>query len=463
MIAFVVSVALARLLGPEEFGLVGIAMLYLGLVQIVVSQGFTTAIIQRDVLESEHLDSAFWFGLVAAILFGVATVFTADAIAAWFGEPRAALVLKWLSLLFVLVTVSSVPTAILTRELSFKALSVPALVSVAVGGAVGLTLAFTGWGVWSLVAQQVIGAMVNTGLLWWATPWRPRRAFSMRHLRDLQRVGLSILGNEIVWYFSRRSDQAMVGSHFGAIGLGPYAFASRIVQLIVDLTATPFQSVALPALLQLRDQEARLRNGYRTFVELAAFSSFPLFAGLFILADDFVGLFFGPRWAPAIPLLRVLSCYGALNVAFGFLHPLMVAKGRAGMSFVLTVVHACLTLLACWFALRWGIIAVAVATTSVTIVFPLIFKRVYERTLELRLLDLYTPIAAPTLAIIVMALAVELTQLASSGIPALAKLTLSIAVGAVSYGFCCFFMRPALARELIQLLKSRLLPASTVA
>ena len=277
VITFGISATLARILGPVAFGLVAIAMLYLAFVQIFINQGFGTAIIQRKDLDPEHLDSAFWVTISGASVLCLATIALAGPLATMLGDARVAPVLRWLSALLVLIALGTIPTAMLTRDLAFRTLSLRTLGGVIAGGVVGLGMALSGYGVWSLVAQQLTTALVGTIYLWWAVRWRPAPRISVRHLRELYWVAMNMLGNEGVWFFSRRSDQAIIAFHFGAVALGPYAIAMRLIQLLVELCGAPFQGVALPTLLRLADNPERLRVAFGRFMELAAFRLVPCF------------------------------------------------------------------------------------------------------------------------------------------------------------------------------------------
>src|SRR5437762_8688077 len=232
VLAFVLYAALARLVGPESFGLVALGVVYVAFVEIFVTQGFGTALVQRKTLEDGHLNSAFWISLIMAAALTLATVLLAERVAIIFAEPRLAELLRWLSVSLVLMGLSAVPQAALTREMAFRALAVRSLLATLTGGVVGLAMAWQGFGVWSLVEQQLSGAAAGVIVLWWATTWRPSFPPSMPHVRDLYGFALSIAGNNLLWFGTQRADQTLIGYGFGAAALGPYALASRCIQLM---------------------------------------------------------------------------------------------------------------------------------------------------------------------------------------------------------------------------------------
>jgi PST family polysaccharide transporter len=363
------------LLSPQAFGQVAIAGVYLAFIQVLVSQGFGMAIIQRRELDEEHLDSAFWIAVATAGFFCVLSLLLARTIAHFFHEPRVAPVIEWLSLSLLFYSLSSVPMAVLTRELNFRALAVRSLAATVAGGVVGLTMAFHGWGVWSLVGQQLVNAFLGCICLWWAVPWRPRLQISRRHVRDLYAFSLSLTGNDILWFFSQRSDQTLVGHGFGPVGLGPYTLASRISNLLVDGVNVPLQSVAFPAFSKLQSGSAKFERALCRFCEMSSFVALPAFAGIIVVAPELVPWLFGAKWASAVPILQILAVYGALRVALAFVHPTMLAKGRTGLYLALFIIHASLTFLGCFAAVRWSPAAIAlslIVTSGLFAVFAVI-------------------------------------------------------------------------------------------
>ena len=295
LLSFACYAGLARLLNPDTFGLVAIAGVYIAFIQLLVTQGFGMAIIQRSEVEREHLDSAFWIAIVTASIFCLLSFLLGGEIARAFHEPRVAPVIGWLSFSFLFYALSSVPTAILTRDLDFRALAIRSLLASTIAGAPGLTMAFFGFGVWSLVGQQLVNAILGCICLWWAVSWRPRLCVSPRHLRDLYRFSLSLTGNDALWFFSQKADQTFVGYGFGAQGLGPYSLASRLTTFLYDGIVGPLSSVAFPAFSKLQSEPLKFEQALYKFCETCSFISFPVFAGITAVAPNLVPWLFGVK------------------------------------------------------------------------------------------------------------------------------------------------------------------------
>jgi O-antigen/teichoic acid export membrane protein len=184
-IALMLFFVMARLLTPSDFGLVASANIVVAFLEIFLRQGFQQAIIQHPDLEEEHLDTAFWIYVAVGSLLALLMFSTSDFVAQFFRQPELAAILKLLSLLFVITPLATLQEALLNRQLNFKAIAVRAVGGITVSGIIGIVLVFWGFGVWSLVSQQLIFEIFGVIALWTASDWRPKFRFSWRHLREL--------------------------------------------------------------------------------------------------------------------------------------------------------------------------------------------------------------------------------------------------------------------------------------
>ena len=235
LISASVFLLLARLLGPDDFGLAALASVFISFMSAFVNQGFVPAIIQKEELSSKHLDTAFWSSLSIGTLMYLMTFTASGLIAKSFGEPELQLVIKWLALVFLIIAFESVQTAILQRNFDFKKLALRSLVATFVSGVIGVIVAFLGYGVWSLVAQQLVNRIINVIVLWKASPWRPGFNISIKHFRDLSSFGINVMGVNILRFFNQRSDDFLIGFFLGTTALGYYTVAYRLLRLMVNI------------------------------------------------------------------------------------------------------------------------------------------------------------------------------------------------------------------------------------
>jgi PST family polysaccharide transporter len=360
-ISFIVFFYLARLLEPEAFGLVALASVFLAFVQIFLNQGFAEAIIQREELEPEHLDTAFWVSLIISIFLTLISISVANLVAQGFNQPELTPIIRCLSLGFLLSAFNSVQQALFQRNLAFKALAARSLVASGAGGMVGVTMAFLGFGVWSLVGQQLTNNIAGILVLWWASDWKPRFKISQKHFHELFHFGINILGFNLLNFFNRRSDDFLIGYFLGATALGYYTIAYRLLLLMTNLLTNTMAQVALPTFSRLQSQPEKMRRAFYTATQLSSLVAFPAFLGMAVLAPELVAVVFGENWLPSVPVMQILAFIGILHAIEYFNQSVILAMGKPAWRFKINVVNAIGNVIAFILVIQWGILAVAAA------------------------------------------------------------------------------------------------------
>lgn len=352
-------IILSRLLAPEAFGLVALATAFTVFFELFLDQGFGAAIVQRAELEREHLDTAFWFNILAGILMTIALLVSAGFVAGVFGEPKLAPVLRWLSLSFILSSLTSTQVSILQRKLAFRSLAARSLVATVIGGIVGIGMAFAGFGVWSLVGQDLASGVASIFVLWQASDWRPGFKVSKKHYKDLFSFGVSIVGNHALTVLIRRSDDLLIGYFLGPTLLGFYTIGYQLLLMIIRLVTEVTNSVAFPTFSRLQDQPERMRRAFYKVTRYTSLVAFPVFIGLAALAPEVVPTVFGKKWAASIPVMQVLSMIGILQSVLFFNGSVIKASGKPSWQLGIMVINAVCSVIGFLIAVRWGIVAVA--------------------------------------------------------------------------------------------------------
>jgi O-antigen/teichoic acid export membrane protein len=358
-ISLIVFSLLARLINPENFGLIALASTFLAFINIFLDQGFSTAIIQRKELEEEHLNTAFWTNIGIAGLMTLITIVLAGEVANFFNQPNLTPVIRWLSLSFLIGSLNSVQTAIFQRKLDFKPLAIRSLIATLTGGVVGISMALMGCGVWSLVGQQLTNGLMQAIVIWWASNWRPKLSFSQRHFRDLFSFGINIIGINILNFLVTRSDNLLIGYFLGPVALGYYDLAYRLLMVVTGLFVGVISPTAMPIFSSIQEDLPRLRNTLYNLVELSNTIAFPVFLGMSALAPELIVVIFGKHWEASIPVMQVLNIIGILYAGFYFNGPLIMAIGKPNWKLGLDVIRTICYVIAFMIAVKWGIVAVA--------------------------------------------------------------------------------------------------------
>lgn len=358
-ITTITFIILSRLLTPEAFGLVALATAFIVFIELFLDQGFGSAIVQRAKLDPEHLDTAFWLNVLTSILMTVALIAASGPLATAFEEPRLASVLRWLSITLVLSGLSSTQISILQRKLAFKDFAIRTTASNVIGGVVGISMAFAGFGVWSLVGQDLASGLVRVIILWRASDWRPGFKVSMRHYKELVTFGVSVVGNNALTVLIRRSDDLLIGYFLGPTLLGFYTIGYQLLLTIIRLVTEVTNAVAFPAFSRIQHRPERMRHAFYKVTQYTSLFAFPVFIGLAALAPELVLAIFGAKWAPSIPVMQVLAMIGILQSVLFFNGSVIKASGKPSWQLGIMFLNAIGTVLGFLLAVRWGIVAVA--------------------------------------------------------------------------------------------------------
>jgi PST family polysaccharide transporter len=453
-ISFLVLAVLSRLLAPEAFGLVAMAFVFTDFAHVFMDQGFTAAIVQRDDLEKAHLDTAFWVSVSTGLLFMLGGIAGSELIAALFREPELGSVVRWLSLVFLLDSLSSTQMAILQRELAFKSLALRSLAAKTTGGIVGVVLAFQGFGVWSLVAQKLAGGAMGVVVLWRTSDWRPGFKMSLRHYKELFRFGIAVVGNNLLKTFTRKADHFVIGYFLGSTLLGFYTVGYRLLRVIMRVVTGIINAVAFPAFSRLQENPERMRRAFYKVTQYTSLLSFPVFLGLAALAPEVVPAIFGDKWAASVPVLQVLAFTGVLESVSVFNGTVMRASGRPAWQFGIALLTAVFSLIGYAIAVRWGIVAVAASFVIVSYLLAPVSYVAVRRLIQIDFRTYARQFALPGAASLLMVFGVLglKSMVGNQGLNLYLELSLYTAVGGLIYLLVLTFTARTLSRQLWQML-----------
>lgn len=361
ILKFAVATILARLLAPQEFGLIAMVLVFSGFARLFNDMGFSAALIQKQDVNERHFSSIFWLNVFASLLLMALLIIGAPLLASFFDQPRLVLLARVLSLEFLVGSVVIVQRALLTRSMDFRLLALSEIVAVILSGILGIVLAFRGFGVHALVAQILALAICQATLIWWYSSWRPRRLFSRQAISELFRFSIGIAGGNALNYWIRNADNLLIGKFLGSTELGLYSRAYMVMLLPLSQLTFVLTQVMFPALSSIQGDKERSKRIYLRAVGAIALLTFPTMLGLLVVAEDFVLTLFGPNWAEMIPVLQVLCVVGMLQSVNSTVGWVYNSQGRSDMQFWWILFVGILTFAAIGIGIRWGIFGVAVA------------------------------------------------------------------------------------------------------
>ncbi|WP_180357927.1 lipopolysaccharide biosynthesis protein [Streptomyces sp. NP160] len=372
------AVVLARIIGPEEFGLVSAATVYATLTALLLDQGLSAALVQRRDLPEGAGRAVATLNVVVALVLGGLTWVLAPALADFFSAPELSLAFRVLGAGLVLKALAVAPRALLSRALDFRPVAVGDVAGAVCGVAVGLGAAFSGAGYTSVLAQVLTTDAVVAAVLLVAARG-PLPGASLGPLRVLLPFSARVFGANAVAYFSRNTDNVLVGKVLGLEALAQYAMAYRVLVIPVQLLGQTVKRTLFPAFSRMADDPPAVARALVAGTELVALLAVPVMALVACAAPEAVDLVLGPAWAPAAPVMTVLALAGARETVFYITPSLVSALGRAGTTLRLELVSTGVQVVGIVAGLPFGILGVAVGYATAGLLMTPVFLAVQRR------------------------------------------------------------------------------------
>lgn len=358
-ILFFVSIILARLLAPEDFGVIALLALFTSLSIVFVQGGLSIAIIQRQRTTDREESAIFWWNLAASIALGFCIILTGPPLAAFFDQPVLRLLVFVAAAQLVFSAAGAVQTALLTRDMRFDLLTKASLFSSVVSGAVAIAAALSGAGVWALALQIMCLALFNTVALWSVVDWRPSFHFQFATIRQLFGFGAWVSVGNVMEVFYANGFSILIGKLHGIRDLGFYNQASATQLLPSSALSTIVGRVSLPLLASNQRDPHALKGSLRLAIRCIMVVNVPAMVGLALLSDLVVKVLFGPRWLPAAPILSVLAIGGILFPLQVINLQLVLARGQTATFMKNEIIKKSLGIICVLVGSLFGIIGLA--------------------------------------------------------------------------------------------------------
>jgi len=302
--SFVVFAVVARLIGPEAYGLVALCGMVLLLMNNITS-GLVDAVISMRVRDDLRLSSLFWVVTGGGALLSLLTYFIAYPFSSIFGQEKLAPLLQAFAIMPFLFSIASIPTALITSTMNFRVFTIRTLMASLLGGTVGIVCALRGWGSFSIAMQQIISQIAIVVVVWKCSTWRPRFVFSTKALWEMLRLGLGQTGILFVSFFEYQTPRFILGYFFGPTMVGYYSFVLRVCSAIQDGILQPVLAVVYPAIVDILEDHKAKKAIIRQTIFVMSSLIIPVVVGVVLTAPIFVPLFFGKEWIPATLFLQI--------------------------------------------------------------------------------------------------------------------------------------------------------------
>jgi polysaccharide transporter, PST family len=459
-LAFLVFLVLARLLAPADYGVASIAGAITFFAQVAIGRGLSDAIVALSDLDDDAISTAFWTTLLLAAMLFASLMLASGGIARLYGQPLLAPVLRWCLICLLTSALQAIPLAVLRRQLRFSAFALRSAGGGVVGGFVGIGMALSGCGVWSLVGNHVVQGIAGAALVWSTSDWRPRARFSLAALRRLARFSIqATLGAELDTLASK-IDLLFVGLSFDAASVGYYYLVKRVLQAAYAATVYPVWSVSLPALSKFAGSHARFNQAYVSLIAAAQSFWVPAVVGFGATAANLIPMLFGPHWRAAIPVAEAASLLSLSYAVVLCTGQAFCAAGRADVYARLGLVQLLFTALFFGVASRFNIVAAVYALSASFATMVPLQLRALRRATGLAYRDVVIPYVRVVAAGGAMAAAAVIIAAIDAAAPPFLRISLQGVAAVAAYLGALWVLARPMCRELLAMAQSALVSRS---
>lgn len=364
LLAFLV---LARLLAPQDYGVIALAASILAIPSILLNEGLGDSLIQREALDDAHVNAAFWANLALAAIFVLVAEASAGLLADLTGEALVAPTMRWLAPCLLATAATSIAGNIYRRRFNYATSALRTLIATISGAIVGVGAALLGFGLWSLVASQIVQQIVGLIVMWVGLHWKPRLSFSGAAFAELYHFASRVMMGNAVRFATEKLDSVIVGTALGPIALGYYYMAQRLLTTVNFVTISLADNVMLPALSRMQSDQVRLAQTFVAMVVAAAMLWVPFVAGLGLVAPHIVPLFFSSKWDPAVPVIMIMCVTAISQVLSRTTSQALLAIGRPSVNALLNFVQFAIMAVSFVIGVQFGVEGAAWAYTTMSI------------------------------------------------------------------------------------------------
>ncbi len=455
---FVTVPILARILSPQDFGVVAVAQTVVMFLTMIGSAGLATSLVLQKQEDMETVHTVFWANLLMAIVMAGVIYIWADLFAGLLGATEAAYLLRIMALLVPIQLCGDVAYSLLARRMAFDKDAAWSVLSESVGALVAVGLALLGWGVWALVAQLFSSALVRLAGLFHATGYRPRASVSLTKLAGLTKFSLGITGSEIFNFITFQSPLVVVLRHLGLTDAGAYSAANRFSSIPNQVVISALMGVLFPVFSHMHGEQERRTNALMLSTQVCTLFLAPMMFGMWAVAEPAMLVIFGQQWAYAWPVLGLLALSKGIMSPCSTFIPYLKGVGRSNVLWWVAVVRAALVYGAVSYgAMSGGLVGAMVwlcVANAATLVF---YSWAVFRTDGSAFLSGFYVTSRPMITSVVMAVAVRflLDQIRDAVPGAVWQLVIGSMAGALIYGLLVLLTERALLHKLLELVKQR--------
>ena len=431
MVMILVQIILARLLEPEVYGLVALITIFTSILQVFIESGIGSSLIQKEAADDLDFSSIFYFNIVFCTAIYAVLYLSTPYIADFLGYSELTAAFRVLSLTVLISGIKNVQQAYVSRNMMFKKFFFSTLTGTIIAAIVGIVMAYQGYGVWALVAQQIVNITVDTIILWLTVGWRPQRCFSMRRVNKLLSYGWKLMVSSLIDSIYNNMYQLLIGKVYSPADLAFYNQGRYFPGAVVENVNASIDSVMFPALSKEQNKSEHVKAMTKRAMQVSTYVLAPLIIGLASVAPTIVELLLTEKWMKCVPFLQIFC----LRYLFWPMHTINLnaikAMGRSDIFFRLEVLKKTIGVLLCVLLMRYGILALASSLAIQSLINQAINAYPNKKLLGYSYLEQFNDIISSIVLATIMGIVVYMFQYIS--VPLIFKLLIQVSVGASIY------------------------------
>ncbi|MFW6046857.1 MAG: MOP flippase family protein [Candidatus Woesearchaeota archaeon] len=385
---FAASIILARILAPEDFGIIGMVSVFTSFAMIFSNFGFGNAIIQKKEATKKEVDTVFWLNFFLGVLLLLLFYFLFDkAIANFYNDNRLIEVTQIIAFVFLLRASSAIPMALLTKNLRFKEIGIATIIAFVISTGIAITMALNGYGYISLAYREIINAAILLVLVVVILKYYPKHFFSWTRLKPFIKFGTNLTGNRILTQLMRRLDNLLIGKMLGQYELGLYDRSYKIMMFPLQNISNVIKQVMFPAFSSIQENRDKIKSVYLKVTQAIAYVTFPLIIVIFVLSHIIVYVLLGEKWMEMVPVLRLLVLVAIPQVILTLNGTIYQAIGKPHIPFRLNSIQIIFLILSFYFGIKlMGLTGLIIGYLFVNIIFfyPVFYFAAREIHLKFR-------------------------------------------------------------------------------
>jgi len=367
-----ITIILARILVPSDFGTIALLVIFTELSRVLLDSGFSQALIRKENATEKDYNAVFYFNIVMGIILYVILYGLSPFISDFYNYPELTNIARIVFLTIIINSFGIVQNAIVIRDINFKILAKRTIVANLLSGLIAIYLANNGFGVWSLVVQIVLAALLRVMLLWFSSAWKPSFTFSFNPIKELLPFSINLLFSGIIDVLASNIQMLLIGKYYTASDLGFYSQAKILSAMPSQILTSIVKNVTYPVLSVIKDDTSQLKQAYRKIITIAMFVIVPVMFTLVAIGNNLIPFVLGEKWIPSVEYFILLSFVGAIYPLYSINQNIFLAKGNSKLLLKVSIVQKLIAISGIFITIQISVLALVIGYVITTIINTLI-------------------------------------------------------------------------------------------